>query len=148
MSNAISGVGTTFKRWSGSAWVAIAEVKDIKGPGIKRETIEVTNLDSIGGWKEFIPGFREGGTVSLTMNFVRAGFDLMMTDFNSEAAGNYLITVNDAVKTYIEFIGYVVELPLSISPKDVVTVDVSIHVSSKLVIGSGSPATAPSSGGL
>ena len=71
MSNAKAGVGTLFRRWSGTAWVNIAEINSISGPNMSRDTIDVTSLDSTGGYREFIPGFRDGGTVQLAMNFVR-----------------------------------------------------------------------------
>ena len=83
MSNAMSGVGTVIQRWDGSsAWVAIAEVTNISGPGMVRDLIEVTSLDSTGGWREFISGFRDGGTVVLSMNYTRAGLNIFLADFD------------------------------------------------------------------
>jgi len=51
-SKAIAGVGTKFKRWNGSAWVDIAEINSITGPSMSRDTIDVTSLDSTGGYRE------------------------------------------------------------------------------------------------
>ena len=70
-SNATAGVGTLFRRWSGTAWVNIAEVNSITGPSMSRETIDVTSLDSTGGYREFIASFKDPGTISLNMNFTR-----------------------------------------------------------------------------
>ena len=107
MSLAISGVGTEFHRWNGSHWDAIAEITSIKGPGPKRDQIEVTNLDSTGGYKEYIAGFREAGTISLTMNFIRSNYDLLLADFESDVNGNYEIILEDTVRTSFEFEGLV-----------------------------------------
>ena len=66
MSNAFSGLGTKFLRWDSSNptssgdWEVIAEVISISGPTMTREFIDVTSLDSIGGYREFIAGFRDG----------------------------------------------------------------------------------------
>ena len=79
MSTAKAGVGTLFRRWSGSAWDNIAEINSISGPNMSRDTIDVTSLDSTGGYREFIGGFRDGGTVQLAMNFIRASLDTMKT---------------------------------------------------------------------
>ena len=49
-SNAISGVGTVFLR----AGTALAEVNSITGPGMTRDFIDVTSLDSTSGYREFI----------------------------------------------------------------------------------------------
>lgn len=145
MSQAISGVGVVFSRWNetSSQWDAVAEITSIKGPGKKRDTIEVTNLDSTGGYKEFIGGFREGGTVSLTMNFTRASYDLMNTDFELEDPQFYSIEIPDTDHTTMEFAGFVQELPLNISAKDAITADVTILVSGEIWVGNGSNLSNP-----
>lgn len=137
MSNAISGVGTRFRRWSGSAWADIAEINSINGPSMTRDTIDVTSLDSTDGYREFIAGFRDGGTVSLTMNFTRATYALMKTDFESDVAKNYEIVMIDPDNTTLEFVGLVTELPLTIPTDDKISVDVTIKVSGEVVINSG-----------
>ena len=137
MSLAISGVGTEFHRWNGSHWDAIAEITSIKGPGPKRDQIEVTNLDSTGGYKEYIAGFREAGTISLTMNFIRSNYDLLLADFESDVNGNYEIILADTVRTSWEFEGLVTELPLNISAKDAITMDVTILITGKIIVNSG-----------
>jgi predicted secreted protein len=99
MSNAFSGVGTLFRRWSGTAWVNIAEVNSISGPSMTRETIDVTSLDSTGGYREFIAGFRDAGTLQLTMNFTRSTYDTMKDDFEDDSAQNYEIVLPDDENT-------------------------------------------------
>ena len=61
--SAISGVGTTLYRstTSGGTFAAVAEIPSISGPNMTRDTIDVTDLDSTGGYREFIAGFRDGG---------------------------------------------------------------------------------------
>ena len=137
-SNAIAGVGTLFRRWSGSAWVNIAEVNSIQGPNKSRETIDVTSLDSTGGYREFIASFRDGGTVQLTMNFTRSTYELMNNDFESDTAQSYEIVLPDDDNTSLEFVGLVTEVPLSITTDDKVTANVTIKVTGQPVINSGS----------
>ena len=137
-SNAIAGVGTIFRRWSGSAWENISEINSITGPGMSRDTIDVTSLDSTGGYREFITGFRNAGTLSLSMNFTRDTYEQMKSDFESDTAQNYEIVLPDSDKTSLEFEGLVTELPLSIPADDKVTVDVTIQISGQVVVNSGS----------
>jgi predicted secreted protein len=132
MSNAFSGIGSKFRRWSGSAWVAIAEVKSISGPSMTRETIDVTNLDSTGGYREFIPSVRDGGTITLSMNFTYAGYVIMKQDFQSDDIVNYEILLSDG--TSIEFSGYVQDLPLDVKFDDAVTSEVTIKISGMVTI--------------
>lgn len=142
MSNAVAGVGTKFRRWDGSSeWDDIAEINSITGPGMTRDTIDVTSLDSTGGYREFIGGFRNPGTITLAMNFTRATYDLMKADFESSSLQNYEIILPDTEETTLEFEGLVTELPLTIPTDDKVTADVTIQVSGQVTVNSGSAAS-------
>jgi len=137
-SNAIAGVGTLFRRWDTSTgWASIAEVNSITGPGMTRDFIDVTSLDSTGGYREFIAGFRDGGTVTLAMNFTRATYDIMKADFESDDDVLYEIVLPDADVTSLEFMGLVTELPLTIPVDDKVTADVTIKVNGQVTVNSG-----------
>lgn len=136
-SQAVSGVGTIFHKWNGSAWVTISEITSIKGPGMKRDTIEVTSMDSLGGYKEFIAGFRDSGTISLSMNFTRDGYDALKFDFESNELSYYEIVLPDADITSFEFSGLVTEVPLTIGAKDAITMDVSIQISGPIIVNDG-----------
>ena len=142
MSNAISGVGTKFRRWDGANWDNIAEINSITGPNKSRDTIDVTSLDSTGGYREFIGGFRDGGTVTLPMNFTRSTYEVMNTDFESAVLQNYEILLPDTEATSFEFVGLVTELGLGIPADDKVTADVTIKVSGQVVLNSGSGSSA------
>jgi predicted secreted protein len=136
-SKAIAGVGTKFKRWNGSAWVDIAEINSITGPSMSRDTIDVTSLDSTGGYREFIPGFRNAGTVVLAMNFTRETYEQMLDDFEDNTIQNYQIVLPDEENTGLDFEGLVSELPLTIPADDKVTADVTIQVTGKVYVSSG-----------
>ena len=141
-SKAKAGVGTIFRRWNPllagtNKWENIAEINSITGPSMSRDTIDVTSLDSIGGYREFITGFRKAGTVALKMNFTRSTYELMKDDFESDDAQNYEIILPDDENTTLEFQGYVTELPLTIPADDKMTADVTIQISGQVVINSG-----------
>jgi len=142
-SNAIAGVGTVVQKWSigDSAWTTIAEVTNISGPGMTRDLIEVTSLDSTGGYREFIAGFRDGGNVVLSMNYTRAGLDEFLADFESDVLQNYEIILPDG--TSIEFEGFVQEFPLTIPTDAQVTMETTIKVSGAPTINSGQNSAAP-----
>jgi predicted secreted protein len=137
-SNAVAGVGTHFRRWDGGNWDNIAEINSITGPSMSRDTIDVTSLDSTGGYREFITGFRNAGTVTLAMNFTRSTYNTMKTDFESDTLQNYEIYLPDLEGTSLEFEGLVTELPLNIPADDKITADVTIQISGQVIINSGS----------
>ena len=139
MSDAFAGVGTRFRRWNSTTteWQDIAEVKTISGPGMSRDVIDVTSLDSTGGWREFIAGFRNAGTVVLNMNFTRDTYDIMWADFGDDDVQYYEMVLSDPENTTIEFTGLVTELPINVSADDAVTNDATIQISGVPVINSG-----------
>ena len=136
-SAAVSGVGTTFKRWDGSKYVALAEVNSITGPSMTRAFLDVTSLDSTGGYREFITGFRDAGTISLKMNFTAASYAAVKEDFQSAVANQYLITLSDTTLSSLEFEGLVTELPLSIPTDDKISADCTIKISGEVIFTTG-----------
>lgn len=132
MSDGMSGQGVQFERWDSSlatpAFVALANVYNISGPGMTRETIEITTYDSQ-GYREKIGGLRDGGTVTFTMNFTKAGYQLMKGDFDSDDPVEYRIAIPDTSSTKFTFDALVTELPLTIPEGDRITVEVSLEIS-------------------
>ncbi|HEQ98808.1 MAG TPA: outer capsid protein Hoc [candidate division Zixibacteria bacterium] len=131
MSNAVAGVGTQFKRGDGASsetFTAIAEITRIGGPGQTRELIDVTSLDSTGGWREFIAGFRDGGELTLEMNFTLDGYSEMLTDFLSDDSVNYQIVLPNTEASVLDFAGFVMDLPLDIDPADAIKLNVTIKL--------------------
>lgn len=137
---AIAGVGTLFRRWNSSLsqWVNLAEINNISGPGLVRESIDTTALDTAGGYRTFITGFRDGGEIALSMNFTRDAYETMLNDFESDTEQSYEIVLPDDDNTSLEFVGLVTGLPLTIPPADKVSVEVTIKISGQVTLNSGS----------
>lgn len=134
-SNAFSGVGTTFKRsdmQSAPTFTAIAEVNSIDGPTKTRETIDVTSLDSTGGYREFIASFRDAGEVTLEMNFTRDGYVDMNADFESDTAVDYKITLPDSGATELDFTAFVTNISQAIPLDDKVTMSVTLKITGQV----------------
>jgi len=129
-SNAIAGVGTKFQR----ATVDVAEVVSIDGPNLSRGTIEVTNLDSTNGYREFIASFRDGGTVNLTMNFTRDTWDDFKDDFDSDSPVSYGIVFPDTGETTFTFDAYVVDLGSSVPFDDKIQSTVGLKIDGQLTM--------------
>ena len=138
-SNAISGVGTKIYRKAAGQWLPMAEVNSISGPGMSRETIDVTSLDSNAGYREFISGIRDAGTVSLSMNFTNDTYSQAKADFESDVANEYKIVVNNPTKTTLQFSGLVTELPLIVEVADKISADVTIKISGAVTLTDGIP---------
>lgn len=128
---ALSGVGTIFaKRNAGSpaTYTAIAEVKNIEGPSASRSFLETTSLDATDGWRTYIPGFKDLGTLTMTVNYTKAGYSALLADLNSDNSNNYKITLPD--NTTIVFDAFITDLPLTI-PEDIITMNVTLRITGK-----------------
>lgn len=132
MSNtAIAGKGASFSRWNNtlSIYEPIANINSIGGPSSTRETIDVTTLDSPGGYREFIGSLRDGGEISLSMNFFWETYALMRDDFENDDLQKYKIILPDSQNTSMEFSAIVTGLPLNIPLDDKVTCDITLKIS-------------------
>lgn len=70
-----SSFGTYLKIGNGATsetFATIAEVLDIKGPGMSLETEEATSHDSTDGWVEHIGTLLDGGEISFEVNWLPA----------------------------------------------------------------------------
>jgi predicted secreted protein len=129
-SSAFSGVGTVFKRGA----VAVAEITNISGPNITRGTIDVTNLDSTNGYKEFIGAFRDGGEVTLSMNFTMATWQDFKDDIDDDDPVAYSIVLGNTEENTFGFDALVTSLGMAIPFDDKVSSDVALKIDGELDI--------------
>lgn len=90
MSNAQLAHGSTFERSTdgGTNWVPVPEAIIAPVPKSQLDYVEVTNLDSAGGYREYIPGLRDAGEIEVEMNYTRAAYQALAAD---EASGNLIM---------------------------------------------------------
>jgi predicted secreted protein len=130
-SGAIAGIGAVIGRGdstSSETFTALAEVSNIGGPNISRDTIDVTTLGSTSGYREFIGGFRDGGEVVLDLNWTRAGFDLLKADFDADSTRNYQITMPDTGATTFTFACVVTNITKNIPTDDKITMTATLKI--------------------
>ena len=72
-------------------WDRITNAMNIQRPSLERDDIEVTDHDSPGGVREYIPGLRDGGTVSADLNWRPGHDELVMEDYESDRVWTYRI---------------------------------------------------------
>ena len=134
-SRAFSGQGTIIARAdvaTPTVFTTIPEIKSIAGPGGASTTLDTTTLSSTA--KEFVPGLKDNGEVSLGLNFVPGdtGQQQMIDDQENLEMAIYKITYSDKRPTggtTATFNGYVTNFSPSIGVDALSTADVSIRVS-------------------
>jgi len=93
----ILGLGVSLDVKVADNWVHIGEVEDISGPNLSSDDVEVTNHDSQGGYREYIAGLKDGGSISISGNFVGddAGQVQMIADQKSGIVREYRMLLPD-----------------------------------------------------
>ena len=94
----ILGLGVSLDVYVDGAWIHIGEVEDISGPNLSSDDVEVTNHDSQGGYREYIAGLKDGGSISISGNFVGDddGQVQMIADQKSGRVRPYRMLLPDA----------------------------------------------------
>lgn len=86
--------GTQLQRGDGATtevFTAVANVTTIKGPEIKRDTVDVTAHNSEDAWMEFVGSLKDAGELSVEINYDPALHDIFVNDFDDAAPRNYKI---------------------------------------------------------
>ena len=132
-------VGTTFT----VNGTRVGGLTSIGGVARSSETIDVTTLDSDGGYREFLAGFKSGGEVSLEgfllhgSSGLDSGQAAMDNLFESGDNANFVITFPNNVASW-RFSGIVTAFETSIALEDAISFTSQITVSGKPELRQGS----------
>jgi len=135
-SSAFWAYGSKLKLGDGATpevFTEIAEVMDITPPALSRDAIEVSNQQSTNGWREKIPGWRDGDEVSFNCNWLPQNATQdevtgLLSTFTDDELHNWQILLPDAV-TLVAFAGFLTgfepDLPLEEQGQLAITLTVS-----------------------
>lgn len=131
---ATRALGTILKMGLDVAAKKVAGLTEIGGLELSADTIDVTTLDSDGGYREFIGGFKDAGEVSLSGFFdpaVGQGQKELYDAFESGAVQDFTIEFPAALKAKWTFKGVVTRFNTGASLEDPVSFEGTIKVSGK-----------------
>jgi predicted secreted protein len=136
----INGFGTQLTRGDGSTpevFTAIANVTTIKGPDMKRDTIDVTAHNSVDAWQEFVGGLKNAGEVSLDVNYDPASHDDLVADFEDTDPRNYKMVFPTSPPVTWAFGAVLTEFNTEAPYDDKLSASITLQVSGKPTIGTG-----------
>lgn len=145
MSNAWWAYGSELKignDGTAETFTKVAEIQDIDGPSMSKDTIEVTSQDSANGWREFIPGMRDGGEVGITANWIPAsathdGSVGVLSKFLDDDLHNWqIVTAGDGSSGSmdIEFAAIVTDYNISLPMEEQAQVEFTLKISGAVSI--------------
>lgn len=89
--------GVQFKRdtTGGGVFATVANVSDLSGPEREREAIEVTAHDSPDQYREFVKGLKDGGEVTITLNYDpgNSTHEALDDDFEEDDLRDYQVVI-------------------------------------------------------
>lgn len=115
----------------------IAELTSISGLSLSADTIDVTSLDSDGGYREFIGGFKDGGELSISgfFNPGDLGQAAIYAAFESGDTIAYSIIFPAALGATWDFNGVVTAFTTGADLEDAVSFEGTIKVSGQPTLG-------------
>lgn len=122
-------VGTAFKVNN----IVVGDLSSISSPSMTQEELDVTTLDSDGGYREFIGGFKDPGEVSLTGYFVPSdeGQVELYRVFDTGEQADFEIEFPPQMGAKWQFSGIVTAYNTPIDLEEAVGFEVTIRVSGK-----------------
>jgi predicted secreted protein len=131
------GYGTLFKSGNGAVpevFTTLAEVTAITPPAMARDTVDATHELSPGAWREFIAGLKDGGEVSLDLNFVPGGTAAAAMTAELDLDGP-LASINRQIifpdSSYFSFVGILTAFEPDAPIDDKMAASVTFKVSGK-----------------
>lgn len=131
MAKAQRALGTKLK--IGTPGVSIGSLTSISSPSMTQETIDVTTLDSDGGYRDFIGGFKDGGEVSASGFFVPSdpGQAAAYEALESSTTEKFAIEFPASMGAKWEFDGVVTAFQTTAELEEAVGFEITIKVSGK-----------------
>lgn len=134
-----TGFAGTFKTEISAVYTTVAQVRDINGPNMSRDMVEVTSRDSTGQAKEFLAGLLDNGEVTFDLVY-----DPDSTTHSASATGglitllaagtqnNFRVSFADSTATTATFAGLVQQFQPTMPLNGAQTASVTIKVSGQI----------------
>lgn len=136
---ALEAMGTSLQYGNGATpevFTSVAEITDMGGPSMKRDAIETTHHQTTSHYRTFLPGLRDGGEVTFSIN---VDFSLTSQDeltglvaqYNNDVAHNYRILYPQSASEGWAFSGFLIGIDLKNPIDDKISGDVTLKISGK-----------------
>lgn len=143
MSNAFSGQGSQLQRGDGGSptesFTTLTEVKSIQRSGSKSDQVDVTNMDSTGAYREYLPTLNDAGEISFTGNYIPGDTTQqnLQLDFDNRAKRNFKIVLPNSLGHWA-FAAFVSGLDFDLAIDKEATITCKLKVTGKPIFTPGS----------
>ena len=136
------GYDVLLKIYNGSTYTTVAQVRDVEGPGLKLDTVEVTTRDT-SKWRKRIAGLKDGGTVTfeivydpdLATHGAAIGSGTNVPYYLLEGTSRlFQIVLPDSTPTTIAFTAFVTSFKPKAPMEGALMADVELQITSAVTI--------------
>lgn len=119
---------------SPESFVAIGEVIDFSGPSGTKNVIDVTSLDSTGGFKEKTWGLKDWAQLTANIFYVPQDTEhaQIFSEFTTDTFRNFQIALTDSPVTTYQFNGFITGLQFNVAVDNVVRGTVTIEITGNI----------------
>lgn len=141
MSDALAGIGVILQKGDGGtpeSFVRIAEVRDITGPALSTDVVDVTNHSSPNATEEILATLKRLGEITFDVNWVpsNATHDAvtgLLADWFNRTKRRFKSTWPDGITTW-EMYAYVVRMAPSAPVADALRAGVTLRVTGEALV--------------
>jgi len=130
----IDAFGTQFLRGNGAepeVFTALANVNNISGPAFTRAVIDVTAHDSPDAWMESVGGLKDGGEITIDLNYDPAAHDSLIADLSDTDPRSYRVVFPDTDATSWTFPAILTGFEVTAPIDDKLTASLTYKVAGK-----------------
>ncbi|HEX4381240.1 MAG TPA: phage tail tube protein [Candidatus Acidoferrum sp.] len=142
MSNAAAGAGAKLKYGDGGSpevFTAVVELKKVGRSGTKADLEDVTNLDSPGAYREYLPTLLDGGEIAFEGNYIAADATQtqLQTKFDGRTKSNWQLALPNSIGHW-SFAAYVTAFDYDIEFDKAMKISGKIKVTGQATFTAGS----------
>jgi len=139
---AIDSHGTLLQMGDGGApesFTTIAEVLDVTGPSLARDTHDATTHDSTASWEDVVVSVLRSGEVTFTVNYVPTGATHdastgLIKKYVDGTKTNFKLVLPDSGNTTQPFAAFVTGLSPGAPVSGILTMDVTLKLTGQVVL--------------
>ena len=137
---AVFGKGTRLQRKVSGVYETIAQVKSIEGPGITGDVLDVTNMDTVGTWREKMAGLKDAGTLTFACNFIpdnpthNATTGILKDLVDGAQRDHQIIFPNVAATTWVFPNSQILSAPVTVPVDNVIEINVTLLITEPPVL--------------
>lgn len=131
------GYGGSFKIGNAASpevFTAVGKVRNISGPSIAADPVDITNMDSPSGYKEFIKGMKDPGEITFEVITTAAGLVALAAEMAKTTATNYQVVYPAPITKKYAFKAFMTGMTHEVPTEDACTVSCTYKIAGALTL--------------